>query len=711
MAVIGNIRKRSGLIVIVVGIALAAFVIGDFFKGGSRKITYIGEINSEKISHLEWDAKLKSQTELMLQNFQKANLTSSEQFQARQSTWAILVNEIIMGEEYKELGLVVTLDELSDLLSGENPHPYILQFFKDPKTGQYDPSLVRNFIQNIEQVRPEDRKLWERIREAVYTERLMTKYNNLISKGYYIPKAFAVDNYESAARIAKMRCIALNYNLVADTAINITENDYEAYYEEHINEYEQEATRDIDYIVFDIKPSKEDRLYIKNLTTDIFNELQTVDVNDISYFINRKSDPDTPYDSSWRKEGSLPIQMDSIMFNSEVGTIIPPYEENNAHHFARLLDVQYRPDSMRASHILIAYQGSRSAAEDIVRTNEEAQALADSLLEVVKADPGRFPELALEHSNDPTANEKAGDLDWFADGTMVPAFNSACINGSVGDISIVETPYGIHLIHITGKQIPTKKVRVAIVEIKIEPSSETYENIYTEASKFTAKYNTSELFDKAAVEKGLSPRNAPYVTTMSDRIPGLESARPLVQWAFREDTEKGSVYLADLNSEFKYVVATLKEIREKGTAPIDQVKFKMEKQLQQKKKAEILSDKFHKIISSTQDLIKIAAQLNAKVDTFDNIPYSSNNIPLYGPEPKVIGTAFSLESGQMSNPIIGTNGVYVIVIDEFVEPQPIEDYSMYKLQMENKFNQKVNNGIYRALEENADIEDNRYLFY
>ncbi len=222
----------------------------------------------------------------------------------------------------------------------------------------------------------------------------------------------------------------------------------------------RKPSRDLDYVIFEVLPSAEDRSQTRESVYQIYDDFRNTP--DYITFVNSTSDK--RYDSTWFKKGQLPVTIDSLLFSSPVGTFVPPYEENNAWHMARLMDIQARPDSMKAEHILIAYKGAYRAAESITRTKEEAERLADSLMNVLNVDKTKLKALAFQFSNDGSAKENNGDLGWFADGSMVYQFNEAVLKGNVGDIVKVATPFGFHIIKITGKKEPVTKIRVAVID-------------------------------------------------------------------------------------------------------------------------------------------------------------------------------------------------------------------------------------------------------
>ncbi len=709
MAVIGSIRKRSGLLIIFVGVALAAFVLGDFIKQGPRKNVPLGVINGENISYQDFDEKVNDQVEYMKQQNNKENLSPRELFQARQQAWNIIVNELLMGDEYDELGISVSTEELMELVSGPNSHAYARDFFVDPQTQQFNPNLIPTFIENFDQYPEEVRKNWLIREKAIKDERLYMKYAALITQGYYVPAAFAKDNYETGNKKAEVKLVCSLYNSLSDSVVTVTEDDYEAYYEAHKHEFEQEESVDVDYIVFEVLPTMKDRQSTQDLVNNVFADFKKIPDEDVPYFVNRNSDPDLPYDSTFLKNGELPIQMDSVMFNSEPGVVVGPYEEGNAHHMARLLDVQFRPDSMRASHILIAYSGSQADRSNSIQlSKEDAEFLADSLLAALQANPLSFGEVSNAFNDDQVAKENGGDLDWFADGMMVGPFNEAVLKNEVGSIVIVETIFGYHIVQVTDKQPLQKKVRVALIRISIEPSQETNDQVYAEASQFASNNKTAVQFDKTAQENGLNIRNANFLMKNSNNIPGISNPRGIVQWAYMEDTEVGNVHVFDMDD--KYVVACLKNARDEGIAELSDVRANIQPLVIREKKAAMMQEQM-KAAASKGDIAAIASQLKLPLDTLDFVSYSSVNLPNYGPEPEVIGKLMTMQSGEISDPVKGRKGVFIVQLDKVEEPQPIEDYTMIRQQMTNMFRQQSGQMIYRALEESADIEDNRVMFF
>jgi peptidyl-prolyl cis-trans isomerase D len=702
MAIIGSIQKHSKIVIFIIGFALLAFVVGSFTGKNRSTSNYVGEINGDKIRGLDFTNKVDEATEMRKQMSGNTNIPAAESFSIRESVWNQMVSELIMQKQYDKLGIDVGKDEMDDMITGKNPHQYIVQNFTDPKTGKFDPKTVKQFVDNLDKVDPAMRQRFLLIEKQIRDSRMAEKYQNLIANAYYVPKAFAKQEYLARNEHVSMSTIGLRYESVPDNQIKLTDADYQKYYDENKNRFEQEASRDIDYVVYDVKPSVEDMNAINTENARIYSEFQQA--KDIPNFVNTNSD--VRFDSTWIKKGALPARLDTLAFNSAPGTFITPFIDNNMYEMAKVLEAQSRPDSLKASHILLTFEGSKAGGK---RTKEVAKKLADSLLTVLKKDPKKLPLLAMKFSDDPSAKTNLGDLGWFNDGSMVPAFNNACVNGKVGDIVLVESQFGYHVIDITAKTAPVKKVRMAIVVRKVDAGNDTYAKAYSEASAFSGDNTTTEAFEKTVTAKGLNKRTMERVRPSDGQLPGIESAREVIRWAFTTKTELNSVSQV-FDCTGKYVVATLKMIREKGIAPLEQIKNDIKTLVMREKKAEILLAKMDKV-ATVKDFGQMATSLSSKIDTIQNITFASPNIPFYGREPAVVGTAFGSKKGQISKPIKGEVAVYLIKIDEVSPAAPTANYNNEKSVLANAFRSRVYREVYQTIMDKTKIVDNRIMFY
>jgi peptidyl-prolyl cis-trans isomerase D len=540
--------------------------------------------------------------------------------------------------------------------------------------------------------------------KAIKSDRQSTKYNNLITKAFYVPTAFAKRNYTEANTMAQVRITGMSYQMVPDSAVKITDADYEKYYAENKYKYKQDKpVRDLEYVLFEPKMSAEDKALLNQNIQKAYTEFQVA--TDIAGFVNSTSD--NRYDSTWHKRGKFSPMIDSMLFNAPVGQVLQPTEDNGMYRIFKVVDRQVKPDSLKASHILVSYAGT--PIKTATRTREAAGKLADSILNVIQKNPAAFEVMAVTLSDDESAKAKLGDLGWFAEGTMVTEFNEAVLNGTVGDIKKVETQFGYHILKIAGKKDPSAKIKVASVDFRMEAGSKTIEALYNEASTFASTNNTLEKMEKAVKDKGLNLRNADRLNESDNTIPGLKIAREIVRWSFNEETEKGSVSNV-FDIEGTYVVAALKNKVEIGFVPLDVLKDPIKPLVLREKKAEFLMKKVNNQFAKLKDVNALIQEFpKIKIDTVD-VSFTSANIPNYGHEAKLTGQIFSAKKGQVTGPVQGEQGVYVFILDQIKDAPVTVDFENQKKQMALYFQGRA--GMFsNILQEKADIEDNRLTFY
>ncbi|MDO9512842.1 MAG: peptidylprolyl isomerase [Bacteroidales bacterium] len=702
MAILGNIRKRSGLAVIFVGVAIFAFVLGDIGKSTLRNDVNVGEVAGETITYKDFEKKVEENVVFAKQSAKKDNLSSEEIFSVRQNTWTQVLNELIMAKQYEELGLSISEDEMTDLVQGNNPHRFIVQNFTDPQTGTFNRETLLNFLQTLDQREPDVKAQVENLFKYIKDDRLQQKYNSLVSKAYYMPKALLQKDDQLKNVKVTFRAVAQNFNMISDSLAKITDKDYEAYYAKNKPAFEQSESRDIDYVVFDVLPSTEDRSRLLKEMGELYTEFGSA--NDVPSFVNFSSDD--RYDSSFKKKGSLPISLDSIMFNSPIGTVTGPVVENEMIYIARLMDIQTRPDSLKASHILISYDGAFNAESKL--TKDQAKKIADSIYTALRGDKKKFEDLAAKYSKDPSVGTNKGDLGWFADGNMVYPFNKAVLLANTGDITRAESQFGFHIINVTGKTKAIQKIRVAIVNRAITPSTKTLQSVYSIASTFAGSNRTIESFNKAVVDQGLNKRTKEYMGPLDQGLPGMETSRELVRWAYNPEAKVGDISDAK-EFENKFVVAALTKIRTKGIPKLEEIKSTIEAAVKKEKKLDLIAEKITALKAS--NLSELAHSLNARVDTLRDITFYSYNLPGFGREPNAIGSVFALNRNEISKPLKGTNYVFVVQVDNFSDAPAKSDYSMERMQMENNFQARATSTLSRALEKLANVEDNRVSFY
>jgi peptidyl-prolyl cis-trans isomerase D len=707
MAVIGKIRKHSGLLVVVVGIALAAFVLGDFLRpSGNRPITIIGKIDGTEIPIQNYNDRVAEQLENLRAQQQTERVPAEEEFQIRQQVWNQIIEETILNDVYKKIGLIVTKEELSNEIIGDNPNRYVQQSFRDPNSETFDPEVVRNFLKNLNQQGPEMKRRYLSLERMVKDDIIRTKMKNLLSKNYHIPQPFAKLDYQIKNQNAYVIYVAAKYSVVEYSLINVTDNDLRNYYNDHIYNYRQEDSRTFDYVLFEILPTQEDRQDVKEEVDRLY--VQFKDAEDPAAFINSVSD--TRFDSTYKKESDLPISLAESIMSAKIDTVFPPYIEGDTHHIIKVLDFQQRPDSIEMSQMLVSYSTARAGFQLNERSEEEAKVLVDSILTALKKAPSIFEELALKYSDYPSVAEDKGALGWMTDGDRsFTNFFKEGVSLKVNEPDTMETGLGIHVLLVTGKTALIPKVKIGQITRTVEPSSQTYRQVFSQANKFASENRTLAKFDTAVVNQGLNKRTAERISSTSNRIPGVEQSRQIIRWAFWETTKVGDVSTI-FEDDKQFVIAALKEIKNKGYSPFEQVKEQIRPLVVNKLKGEYLVKKINDFNATT--LNDLASNMNSKVDTAKNLSFSARNIPGFGSEPNVIGQMFTVEPKQISKPIAGYNAVFVAMIDRLTPAPEVNDFGTTIFQLRNSFESRVNsNAFIRALEKESKIDDNRLMFY
>jgi peptidyl-prolyl cis-trans isomerase D len=704
MATLQKIRNRAGLLIaVIIGVALLAFVLGDLLGSGrslfSNTQYEIAEISGKSIPYRDYLKSVDNMASVYRFTLGRKNLDEAFMDNIRTDVWEKMVQDFVMQKEYKELGLAVSGDELFDMFQGSNPHPLIRQIFTNPETGVINRSQLFRFLQETqEDDNVEEKRFRIYLENEIHRYTIFSKYNNLIRKGLYVTSLEATRRVKESNRTANLDFIVQRFNSVPDSLITITEKDITDYYKIHKTDFEQEESRDIRYVYFEVLPSEDDYQAADEWINDIKPEF--VNTEETRQFVLNNSD--IKYDDTNYSYDSLPEIFKDSLFNAEIGTVIGPYFEDNAYKLAKLAEVNYLPDSVRARHILL--QINQSNARQMLQ-------LADSLKTLIEDKRADFAELARTNSVDGSA-EDGGDLGWFRESDMVniKPLSDSCFFGRVGDIKMVTTQFGIHIVEILDQSRKVKKVQIGSVVRIVEPSETTDRYYYSKAGEFAGLNNTYDKFNKAVEKQNLILRFANNLDPLEKNIEGLESPRALVKWAYAHDEHVVSGVFKFGN---KYVIAAIDKVREEGYAPVEDVQAEIEIEVKKEKKAQYIIENMRTKLTGISSLEELASDLNTKVQTATNIRFTSNSLAGAGIEPNVISAALSMDINVISDPIIGNNGVYVITltnIDEQAEPDN-EEINREKQFIERNYTARVYYSAYEILKGQAKIQDHRTKFF
>ncbi len=705
MATLQNIRNRGSLMIaIVIGLALGAFILGDMLNSGSNLMRpsqmKIAEIDGESVQYPEFQKKVEELSEIYKMNSQQNQIDENTWEQIREQVWQQYLQENILGKATESLGITVGTEELFDLVQGANPHPIIQQLFRNPQTGELDKSMIIQFLKSLEtSATSQQKSYWLYIENQIKQDKIRTKYNNLVSKGLYVTSEEAKKSLEAKNKSANFQYVALNYSSLADADVPVSDSELKAYFSKHEDEYKQDKTRKIEYITFEVLPSAADNAATQKWVADSKQEFATV--TDNAQYINVNSD--TRFDPSFYKKEELPAAIGEWAFSAQQGDFYGPYFENNEYKLAKIDQFKMLPDSVQASHILINPQ--------TVGSVEKAQALVDSLKRNIELG-GNFAEVAMKYSEDPGSKLKGGDLGWFKRRQMVPEFEEAAFTGEVNKLVVVATRFGFHLIKPTKKGKETNQVRIATLSRKVEPSTETYQKIYGETSKFASENQSYADFQKSIVDQKLDKKVA--TLKENDReVAGLEQSRALVRAAFA--AESGNIMVNNEGSpifEFgnKFVIGAMTQATEEGPSTFEEAKIRVELAVRKEKKAKMLAEKLQNAAAGQNDLSSIASKLSTEVKDASGVNFTTFSIPAVGFEPAVIGTVCSLAEGKLSAPIEGNNGVYLAKVTSF-NTNADNDVKGEKVRLAQAAGYRAGSQVFESLKKLATIEDKRAKFY
>lgn len=421
---------------------------------------------------------------------------------------------------------------------------------------------------------------------------------------------------------------------------------------------------------------------------------------DVVRYVNLNSD--TRFDDKFYKQENLSSDtLKKVIFNQKEGFVLGPLFENNTYKLYRIIKFKDLPDTVKARHILIA---PKAQSEEAM---EEAKKMADSIKVMVEKDKGAtFGELAMKYSTDKGSASKGGDLGWFKEGAMVKPFNDFCFAGKKGDIGIVSSQFGYHIIQITDVGKLVKKVQIAMLDKKVVPSNATRDSVFKQANSFAGKSSTPMLFEQMVLKSGLMKKSVPNIMQNDKTIASLNNPKKVVKWVFEAKVNDISNVI-DL--EDQWVIAKLTKIHKDGIPSWKDVKDQLLPMVIKEKKFELISSDMKSKMNNIKSLEELAMQMKVAVTIAKDIMFSSFAIPS-GYEPSVIATACSMKEKVLSSPIKGNAGTYILVVDSLAHNH-LGNIEMSKATLSRTNNYPLYNNAYiEILKKVADVHDERWQF-
>ena len=697
MALIGSIRKRTGLLIGVIAIAMFAFLLMDGLSSRNRMggagNQNVGKIGNQKISAQYFDQKYNSYEERIRTFNPQFESDEAGRAQVRDLVWNEIASDVILGDKMKNMGLEVSLDELGNSIYGTNVHPYAKSILANPQTGQFDPQFAYAVVQGVENgsnTTPGDINIINQLKSLIKETLIKEKYSALFNKGMYVPDFLAKDAKKYSLASADVAYVYFPYSEIGDDQITITEKDLQAYLTKNAEAYKKEATREIQYYKIDIVPSAED-------TAKAYEDMQALlvefrDAKNDSMFVRKYSDE--LYGSKYFTEDQLAGDVNAAnYFTDEVGTYYEPTFANGAFTITKLTDRKMIPDSVKARHILLPQPQT-------IAQRDSLQALADSLTELIK-NGADFAALAAVHSTDESNKLDGGDLGYFTQGVMTPPFNDAAFYGhKQGDTYQVITSFGLHIVKIDAAKPVNPAVRLARVTRKLKFSKQTEKDLLNVQNEFRKNHSTPAEFEAAAAGSEYNITTVEVTQNQTD-VQGLGTVREIVRWAFKEDV--GSISGFDINDQ--YIVAYIKSGAKEGIQPLAAVKVEITQKVANEKKAALIDEKIKGY--SASNLQELASKSGKEVKT--NAGFNYNFPTLEGSdEQKVAGVIFGMKEGETSAPVNGKSGVYVVQVNSKDVPAADDNLAAQKRSLKTPFNFDA---ALEEMKDDAGVKDMRYMFY
>jgi peptidyl-prolyl cis-trans isomerase D len=705
MAILENIRKRTTVLILVIALALFAFIVSGIFTadnfGGGKIGSSVAEVNGEDISVDVFRRKMDIATR------NNANNTSS--MQLVNNVFDQEVRSAILSQQFDDLGINIEEDQIMNYIKNIPGYAQSPQF--QDENGFFDEGKFRDFILDMKERNDGSYQLWLQDEKNIIQSNKEQTYYNLIKAGVGATLKEGELDYKLANDKIDLRYVRIPFSSIPDSSIAVSKGEIESYIKAHEEDFKQEKSRDIQFVYFEEKASAADETAAKEELVKLmdnraeYNEstkqtdtiLGFRNTSNIGEFLDRYSD--IKFDTIFKSRGELPVQFADTLLNLKVGETYGPYRDGNYFKISKMV-ARKAEGSVKASHILVAYEGAQRANPEVKRTKEEAEERAKELLRDSKKAGADFAELAKANSDGGSA-PTGGDLGFFRREKMVPAFSDFAFANKIGNIGMVETEFGFHVIKVDDKQ---DLVQIGHLARLIEASEETINTLFTDATKFEMATTSGEKnFPDLAKDENYTVRNY-KARELDENIPGLGTQRGLVQWIFNDDTELGDIKRFNVNNG--YAIAQLTAIYREGTMSVEDASARVLPLIRKERKADQIIAQYQG--KSMED---IASDSNVTISNATALTVKSPTIPGAGSEPVVVGTAYAMNEGETSGLIEGQSGVFMINVTRKEEAAQLDNYSTYANTLTTTSTSLVTTAVYNALKEASEIEDNRATFY
>ena len=699
MAVLEKIRVRMGVfITVIIGIALLSFIVdAQTLQSAISMFTSkydVGEMNGKAISYQEFQKKIDYFTKIQQMTTGQATLDEQGQEMVNESAWQDLMGDNVLIPAMEDAGVRVGEEEMLDLTQGSAISPVLSsqQTFLG-QDGRFDRNKLVEFIKAI----PTDETgnlgiYWGFLEKNIKNNQMLTKYFSLLDKSSFstpveLKRVLAENNTTSDVSF-----VIQPFGFMPDTTVVVSQQEIKDYYNKNKAKFEMNASRDIDYVVFEVVPSAEDIKLAKADIDKVYEEFTTT--SNLKTFLARNSEKQlSQYLFKAGELSAISPVLDSFAFNSPITAVLPVYQEGNIFRAARINAVKSVSDSVFVEHILLDN-----------RTPQVAQAKADSLIKLLEGGAS-FQAVAAENSLDKNPNVAPGELGWMTQLMTIPGMDT-CFTAPLDKPIKVSTEYGLHIVKATKRTAPVKKVQIAILEKSAVASKQTFQEYYSKANELASKSDGKlEKFREAVKEMNLSVIPAVGIEEGAKTVATYNNARPLSRWIY--EAEKGDVsQILSLDNKYFFVMAVT-GVREAGIQSFDAMKENIKSVLMMEKTNDKMFQNIKEKLNGVANIETVAEILGTTVSRQSGVSFGA--MGAQSMDPVFIGAVAGASENKITGPVKGNLGVYVFNVDmrnsgEFFTEQ---DAKLRTRQI-NSFKLQQIQGIF---EKSAEVKDNRLKFF
>ena len=695
MAVLEKLRGWGIVLSILVALPLLLFIIDpsqiiQTVQSVSSKYD-VGKIGGKSVSYTDFQQEVDRFSRINEMLTGTSSTSEEQQKQMRDAVWQRLVDNNLFIKNAQAAGINVGKAEVIDLTNGENVSPVISSLFMD-QNGQFSSEQLVNFLQNVDEDE-NSKAIWNYLQEAVITNQYYSKYNALflnsnIENALQVNRTIADNN-----TTADVDFVMVPFSYATDTTIVVTDKEINEFYDNHKQFFEQKASRDIEYVVFQVVPSDEDIAAANDEFVKQHEEFATTD--NVRAFLQRNSD--TQWNDRWYKDGDLrSVNADLDQFVSENNDgVSPVISAGNTLYAGRIMATKTMPETVTVRHMMF-------------QSNEDGQHLADSLLDVLKKG-GDFTALAQEYSLDrgSEADGEFGKIGEISQATVsyLPTGFNAIFDAKVGQPFILQSNIATHIVEVTEAGAPALFKQVALFEKEILSSKETFNKYYNDANRVATLAGGKYANYRAACDTLGAYSHSTTISESTDSYGAISHAKEVTRWAF--DNKPGKVSnIITVDNNYFFVVAVTGAHKE-GLAPVADVAPQIKTQLYTEKYAEKRQAEVAEQIAGLNDLEAIAEKLGTAVSTQEDVAFAAMSARSL--DPKFVGAIAAAPEGKVSGPVAGSYGVYVFNV------KGRETGAFYTESDAKNANAQIQNytvqQIVPVMMQDAEVKDNRARFF